>query len=492
VSQVQGSRFSRRELVGGAAATAAGMALPEAADARRRRRRRRTRSADVAIVGAGLAGLVAARELTRAGKDVIVLEARNRVGGRMYSKSLGPGATDVANMGATFIGPTQRRILALARELGVGIFDTYNTGKNVSYFGGSRGTYSGAVPLINPAALAEAQLAIVQFDDMAKEVPLDAPWRAERAEEWDGKTVETWKLENVHSSDGRKLIDLAIRAILSVEAREVSLLFWLFYVRSAGSVEQLINTAGGAQQYRVEGGTQLISDELARRLGRRRLIRRAYVTRIARRRGRLEVQSSRAVVRAKRVIVAIPPAMAARIDYSPRLPALRDQFTQRAPIGSLIKTIAVYDTPFWRDDGLTGQVTSDEGPIEVTFDASPKSGRPGVMLGFVDGDAARVLSAKSHAERVQEELQSLARYFGPKALRPKAAFDYPWDNDRYARGCPVAVLPPGALLSFGRAIREPAGGIHWAGAETATEWHGYMDGAVQSGERAAKEVLAAL
>jgi len=492
VSQADGSRFSRRQLVGGAAATAAGLSLPEGARARGRRRRRRVRTADVAIVGAGLAGLVAARELKRAGKDVIVLEARNRVGGRTYSKTLGAGATDVANMGATFIGPTQRRILALAREFGIGIFDTYNTGKNVLYFNGSRATYSGAVPPVDPAALAEAELAIVEFDNMAKEVPLDAPWTAARAKEWDGKTVETWKLENIHSPDGRKLIDLAIRAVISAEPREVSLLFWLFYIHSAGNIEQLINTAGGAQQYRVEGGTQLISDELARRLGRGRLIKRAYVTRIARKRGRLELETSRALVRAKRVIVAIPPAMAARIDYNPPLPALRDQFTQRAPIGSLIKTIAVYDTPFWREDGLTGQVTSDEGPIEVTFDASPKSGSPGVMLGFVDGDAARELDPKSPAERARAELESLARYFGPKALRPRVAFDYAWDRDRYARGCPVAVLPPGALLSFGRAVREPTNGIHWAGTETATEWHGYMDGAVQSGERAAKEVLAAL
>jgi monoamine oxidase len=184
--------------------------------------------------------------------------------------------------------------------------------------------------------------------------------------------------------------------------------------------------------------------------------------------------------------------MAARIQYTPPLPALRDQFTQRAPIGSLIKTMAIYDTPWWRDEGLAGQVTSDTGPIKVTFDTSPKSGTPGVMMGFVDGDDARVLAPKPRDERIREEIESLVRFFGPKAGSPRAAFDFVWDNDWIARGCPVSGLPPGALLSYGRAMREPAGGIHWAGTETATVWHGYMDGAIQSGKRAASEVLAGL
>jgi monoamine oxidase len=192
------------------------------------------------------------------------------------------------------------------------------------------------------------------------------------------------------------------------------------------------------------------------------------------------------------VIVAIPPALAVRIGYSPPLAALRDQLSQRTPIGSTIKTIAVYERAFWRDDGLTGQVVSDTGPIKVSFDASPRSGRPGVLMGFVDGEDSRRLTPRSHAERAREGLESLARYFGPRALEPRAYFDYPWDNDRYARGGFFGVPTPGTLLSFGRALRPQANGIHWAGTETATEWVGFMDGAVQSGQRAAREVLASL
>ena len=485
--------ISRRELVGAAAAGGAGLALPETADAaRRKRRRKRLRRADVVVVGAGLAGLVAARELRRAGKSVIVLEARNRVGGRCYSRSLGPGASDVANLGATFVGPTQRRIIDLAKELGIGVFPTYNTGKNVLFFNGNRDTYEGAIPPVSPAALVEAQLAITQLNEMSKTVPLDAPWKAPRAAEWDGQTFETWKLANTATSDGRKLLDLGIEAVFSVEPRDVSLLFILFYIHSAGSLDELINTAGGAQESRIEGGAQLIAQELVRRLGRKRVVLKAPVRRIRSKGRHVDVISDRGTFRAKQVVVAVPPALAGRIRYSPALPALRDQLTQRVPLGSVTKTFAVYDTAFWRDDGLTGQATSDTGPVKVTFDGSPKSGRPGVLLGFVDGDDARVLNAKSHRERAQLEMESYVRYFGPKARDARAVFDYPWDNDPVFRGAPIGFMPPGVLLSFGEAVRAPAGRIHWAGTETATIWNGYMDGAVQSGQRVAREVLAAL
>jgi monoamine oxidase len=189
-------------------------------------------------------------------------------------------------------------------------------------------------------------------------------------------------------------------------------------------------------------------------------------------------------------VVALPPATAGRIRYEPALPGIRDQLTQRMPMGSVTKTFAVYDTAFWRDDGLTGQATSDTGPVRVTFDGSPKSGRPGVLLGFVDADDARALNRLSHADRARAEVESYVRYFGPRAARPNLTFDYPWDNDPLAGGAPVGFTPPGVLLRYGEALRRPVGPIHWAGTETATVWNGYIDGAVQSGERVAREVLA--
>ena len=487
------SELSRRELLGGAAATGAAIALPGAAEAEAARRRRpRRRTADVVVVGAGLAGLVAARELRRAGKRVIVMEARGRIGGRCYSRAI-PGASDVANLGATFVGPTQRRIAALARELGVGTFPTYNSGRNVLFFNGRRAEYTGAIPPVSPVALIEAQKAITQLDGMARTVPLNAPWRAPRAAEWDGQTFETWKLQNVLTPDGRKLLDLGIQAIFSIEPRDVSLLFILFYIHSAGTLGELINTAGGAQESRIEGGAQRVADELARRIGRKRILLRSPVRRIVRRRrGGVDVVSDRVTVRARRVIVAVAPAIAGRIRYEPGLPGIRDQLTQRMPMGSVTKTFAVYDTAFWREDGLTGQATSDSGPVRVTFDGSPRSGRPGVLLGFVDADDARALNQLGDRDRARAEVESYVRYFGPRAARPTMTFDYPWDNDRLAGGAPVGFTPPGVLLRFGEALRRPVGPIHWSGAETATVWNGYMDGAVQSGERVAREVLAEL
>jgi monoamine oxidase len=174
------------------------------------------------------------------------------------------------------------------------------------------------------------------------------------------------------------------------------------------------------------------------------------------------------------------------------MPGRREQLTQRMPIGSLIKTIAVYDRPFWRSAGLNGQVTSDEGPVKATFDASPASGTPGVMLGFVDGDDARQLSDLSDAERARRALGSYVRFFGSAAGNPRAYFDQVWEHEPYTGGCPVGVMPPGVMTEYGAALRQPVGRIHWAGTETATVWTGYMDGAVQSGKRAAAEALSQL
>jgi monoamine oxidase len=445
----------------------------------------------VAIVGAGLAGLVAARKLKQAGKKVLVLEARNRVGGRCFSRAVA-GASDVANLGATFVGPTQKKIIGLAQELGIGIFPTYNEGDNVLFFNGQRATYTGAVPPVDPVALVEAQLAITQLNEMAKSVPLDAPWTAPNAADWDGQTFETWKLAHVLTPDGRKLLDLGIEAVFSIQPRDPSLLYVLHYIHAAGTLDELINTAGGAQESRIEGGTQLIAQRLAAQIGKKRVLLRTPARRIVQRRGRVDVVADKLTVRAKQVIVAVPPAIAGRIRYQPALPGLRDQLTQRAPMGSVTKTFAIYDKPFWRDDGLTGQATSDTGPVKITFDGSPKDGDVGIMLGFVDGDDARRLNALPAAERHKQEVESYVRFFGPKAGNPREVFDYAWDNDPIAGGAPIGYFPTGALLSFGQALRRPVGRIHWAGTETATVWTGYMDGAVQSGERVAQEVLAAL
>jgi monoamine oxidase len=504
----ENSRISRRRFVAGTLVTGAAAALPAVAEAKKKHKpehkhhkkkhkkhkAKPPHSADVVVVGAGLAGLTAARQLRSAGKNVLLLEARDRVGGRCFSRPI-PGASDVANMGATFVGPTQTKILAVMSELGISKFDTYATGNLLWYENGKGTPYTGAIPPADdPVAVVQlGEVILPNIDSMAQTVPLDAPWTAPNAVEWDSMTVDTWAQQNITTDEGRKLFALAVEAILSVEPRDVSFLYFLFYVHSAGTVEQLINNAGagGAQDFRVTGGTQGIAIKMAAQLGKRVLLKQP-VTEIDQSRSGVTVHTKNLSVKCKRVIVALAPHLAGQISYPQGLTGLRTQLTQRMPIGSLIKTIAVYDKPFWRDQGLNGQVTSDVGPVKVTFDASPASGTPGVMLGFVDGDDARPLSDMSAAQRQSAALESYVRYFGDQAAHPTLYIDQVWERELYTQGCPVGLTPPGVLTEYGAAIRATQGRIHWAGTETATVWAGYMDGAVQSGQRAAAEVLAAL
>jgi monoamine oxidase len=231
---------------------------------------------------------------------------------------------------------------------------------------------------------------------------------------------------------------------------------------------------------------------MAHQLGRHRVVLSTPVRRIVQERGSVRVVSDRATVRAKRAIVAIPPTLAGRIDYEPVVPVAREQLTQRLGQGNLTKVAAVYDRPFWRDAGLNGTAVSTDGFVSATFDDSPPEGSPGIIFGFVGGDMARRYAATSPASRRASVLDEFATFFGEQARRPRDYFETSWAAERWTRGCPVGIAGPGTLLAYGAALRDPVGRIHWAGTETAGYWNGYMDGAVSSGERAAREVLGEL
>jgi monoamine oxidase len=445
--------------------------------------------ADVVIVGAGLSGLMAARTLLAADVEPLILEARDRVGGRTWTRPASDGT--LLDLGGQWIGPTQQRVVALAEELGVQTFKTHDTGKNIEYRHGERATYSGAIPTHDPLASADAVEAMLALNIMATRVPLDAPWTAPNALEWDSQTFDTWLRANARSDEARELMELVIQAVFSVEARDISLLHVLFYIHSAGNLMHLVAVTGGAQESRCVGGTQQFSDKMAGALGKRVMLN-APVHTITQDERSVRVEAEGITVSAERAILALPPTLAGRLRYRPALPGYRDQFTQRVPMGAVIKIQCLYERPFWREDGLTGQVTSDTGAVRVTFDNTPPDGSPGILLGFIEGEQGRQWGRRSPEERQGEVLNCLARYFGEQARVLREYVELPWADEEYSRGCYAGFLPPGVLTSHGEALRAPIGRLHWAGAETATEWNGYMDGALQAGERAAQETLAAL
>jgi len=442
---------------------------------------------DVVIVGAGLAGLTAARTLTRQGRSVVVLEARDRVGGRIVNHDLGDGK--VVEMGGQWAGPGQDRIYALAAELGIATFPTYDTGKKVLEFGGKFGTYTGAIPRVNPAVITDIAQAQLRLEALARKVPLDQPWTAAKADRRDGQTFGTWIRNNTVTAGARSLLALGAEAVFAAEPDELSLLHVLFYSHSGGSFQRLIDTTGGAQQDRFAGGSALIATKLAGELGPDTVRLSAPVSTIKFSGRQPAVTTPLGQFEGSKIIVTVPPLLAGRIEYEPALPAEREQLTQRAPMGSVIKCQVIYDEPFWRAQGFSGQATGDGPGSRVVFDNSPPDGAPGILLAFLEGDEARRLGRESPESRREEVLQSLSRYFGRKAAFPAEYVELDWQREQWSGGCYGTLFGPSVWTRYGKALTTPVGPIHWAGTETSPAWCGYMEGAIRSGERAARAVL---
>ena len=442
---------------------------------------------DVLVVGAGLAGLLAARELLAANVSVLVLEARDRVGGRLLNHTLANGT--VVEVGGQWVGPTQDRVLALAEELGVGLFPTYLEGEHFLAIDGAVKCYGEEAFALPGDASADVEETWAHLSEMAAEIPLDGPWQAENADTWDAQTLDSWLLANAKTEVGLGYWRTMVPALFSAEAAEMSLLHFLFYCRSGGTLDRLVAIHDGAQESRLEGGSQRLASLLADRLGDAVRLG-APVTTIRQDDEGVEVTyDGGGVVKAARAIVALPPTLAGRIRYSPALPPLRDQLTQQVPMGYVIKVQIAYPEPFWRADGLSGSVFSLDDVVSVVFDNSPQDLSCGVLLGFLEGRHGRRAGKLAPERRKELILSVFARFFGSRAADPQEYVERDWAAEEWSRGCYGRRFGTGVWTGYGEALREPVGRIHWAGTETAEVWNGYMDGAIRSGERAAREVL---
>ena len=296
-------------------------------------------------------------------------------------------------------------------------------------------------------------------------------------------------MRGLRSETARATFTIAARTVFGAEPSELSFLYFLWYVQCAGGLQALMNFEGGAQDSHLIGGTQQICDRIAAELGDS-VVLGAPVSSIAHGPDGTVVASGRRIVRATKVVVAVSPALAGRIEFEPMLPPARDALAQRMPMGAYMKGVAVYERAWWRDRGLSGLALADRGPVQMVVDAGPPGGEPGVLVGFVTGKPALEMARLDGAARRAAVLEAIAAATAPEAAWPASYRDFNWLEERWSRGAPVGLMGPGTLSSLGPALRERVGPVLWCGTDTATEWNGYMEGAVQAGERAAREIAA--
>ncbi len=482
--------LTRRETLLAAGGAAGGLVLPPRLAGTRAPRRGASQASarryDVVVVGAGLAGLSAANVIQGAGRSVLVLEARGRVGGRTFDIPIAPGK--VIELGGQWTGPGQEEVKALARSLGIELFDTYSAGANLYYRNGRLTRYRGEIPPVKVAALVEVETLIGSLNRMARSVSAAEPWSAPAAQFYDAYTVAAWAREKVHDEEGRLLVEQAVRSVYGDEAEQISLLELLAAITGVGGSFETLT--GSAQSERFVGGPQQMSVRLAEGLATP--VELEAVVRAIEQGSPATVRTEEASYLADQVIIAVPKVVTPRIIFSPELPAVYAQYFQRSPTGATVKIEAVYDQPFWRSKGLSGYVLSDTGPIALVYDNSPPDGEPGVLVGFAEGNYGRSLFGLTPQRRREVVLTSLTRYFGPAAATPTDYQDLVWAQEPFTLGAYGSFSPPGVLTALGASVAGPVGNLYFAGADYSPEWPGYMDGAIRSGKQAAQQAIAAL
>ncbi|XP_047425520.1 probable flavin-containing monoamine oxidase A [Mugil cephalus] len=454
---------------------------------------------DVVIVGAGLSGLSAAHLLQKRDPKmkILILEGKDRVGGRTVTSEI-PAANGVDrwDFGGQWVGSTQTHIFELIKELGLEVYTQFNTGKKVLQMGGPTSkvrTYKTSIPALSPLVLMDLTQLLWKIDRLSATVCVQDPSKTPNAVELDSMTLHSYFQQHAWTAELKEQMELCSRSVFGMEPSQMSLLFFLMYAEAAGGLLALLeSTPGSAQEFKIKGGTQQLSECLAERVGWKNVRLGSAVTAIWQDAEWAKVTTTSDTFSCRAVIVTCPPHLAAKIHYQPALPSQREFLTQNMPVGHMIKFIITYQTAFWREKGFSGEIaagSSGDCPFCVTFDATSPSGNA-ALVGFIAGHQASHWSSKQVEERREAVLSSLVKYLGSEAASFIHYEEKDWAKEEYSGGCPVNVMAPGLLTYYHPSLREPCGRIHWAGTETATQWCGYMSGAVQSGQRAALEVLA--
>ena len=444
---------------------------------------------DCIVVGGGISGLIAARNLYRSGYNVLLIEARDRIGGRMYGERLASGQW--IDRGGQWVGPTQHRFLALLDEYDMRRFPSPAHGQTVLLFNEKRyefkgffqGFHEGEIPAIPEADWRDATEAWERFEALSNAMPAGHPGKSDHDQQLDRDTFARWIEDNTQTEFGRWYFEYMTRAVGFLgptEPHQVSLLHVLWGQNCAPQSEH-------PEAELIHGGAGQIPEKIAAELGQRIRLSEP-VLRIRQDQRGIEVETVHGRFTAQFAIVAMPPHLAGKISYEPPLPPLRQQLTQRVPMGTCVKILVSYDCPFWRKQGLAGLGLGNRPWIELCADSSdPESGK-GIIATFVVGNRYQRWRAMSDHDRRAAVLSDLAAYFGEEAYAAVTYDEVDWPADPWTGGGYAAFMPPGVWTDFGEALVAPVGRIYWSGTEVADRWPGFFEGAVITGEAAAEAI----
>ncbi|MBW4041217.1 MAG: FAD-dependent oxidoreductase [Acidobacteria bacterium] len=445
---------------------------------------------DVVVIGAGACGLTAATRLKASGASVAVLEARDRVGGRLWTDE-SSGA--LLELGGQWVSPDQTALRRALDELGLATFSRYREGDSI-YVGpdGTAARFTGDIFPASRETQAEIERMITELDGLTAELDPDRPWAHPRAHELDGITWRAF-LEQLSDDDEARanVAMFTAEAMLTKPSSAFSALQSLLMAASAGSFSHLVD-ADFILDKRVVGGLQQLPLRLAEALGDDVLLSRP-VRRIAWSDEAVTVDADgELTVVARRVVLAVPPNLYDRIDYVPALPLRRHVLHQHLSLGLVIKIHAVYDEPFWRADGLSGTAFSPYLPVHEAYDNSNHGDPRGILVGFASDTRADLLLAMGPEERKAAILDALALYYGERAQHPAIYVESDWGSEEWTRGAYAASFDMGGLERFGADLRTPVGPIHWASSDLAGAGYQHVDGAIRMGHWVAEQVQAAL